>query len=145
MSRIGKKPIAIPAGVTANIADGLVTVKGPKGEMTMPASEAVTYTVEDGQVVVVPANKTKKAISFWGMQRTLVENLIVGVTEGFSKVLEINGVGYRAKVNGKVLNLQLGFSHDVDFDIPEGIDIKTPPYRVSGPMPSATTYSPAPM
>lgn len=126
MSRIGKKPIAIPAGVTANVANGLVTVKGPKGEMTMPVSEAVTYTVEDGKVVVVPANKTKKAISFWGMQRTLVENLIVGVTEGFSKVLEINGVGYRAKVNGKILNLQLGFSHDVNFDIPAGIDIKTP-------------------
>ncbi len=126
MSRIGKKPVAIPAGVTASVGNGLVSVKGPKGEMSMPASEAVTYTVEDGQVVVVPANKSKTAISFWGMQRTLVENLITGVTEGFSKVLEINGVGYRAKVNGKILNLQLGFSHDVNFDIPEGIDIKTP-------------------
>ena len=126
MSRIGKKPVAIPGGVTANIADGILTVKGPKGTLTLTLADDVTYQVEDGSISVQPANDTKRARSFWGMQRTLVDNLVTGVTEGYSKVLEITGVGYRANVQGKNLKLQLGYSHDVDFVIPEGIEIKTP-------------------
>ena len=126
MSRIGKRPIAIPGGVTANIADGQLAVKGPKGQLSMPLADDVTYAVEDGQISVQPANATKRARSFWGMQRTLVQNLVTGVTEGFTKVLEINGVGYRANAQGKTLKLQLGYSHDVDYAVPEGIEIKTP-------------------
>ncbi|MEE9434729.1 MAG: 50S ribosomal protein L6 [Sphingorhabdus sp.] len=126
MSRIGKKPVALPDGVTANKAEGVLSVKGPKGELTMPMAEEVSYELADGKVKVTPANDSKKARSYWGMQRTLVQNLVDGVTEGFSKVLEITGVGYRAQVQGKILKLQLGFSHDVNFAIPEGIDIKTP-------------------
>ena len=126
MSRIGKRPIAIPGGVTANIADGQLAIKGPKGQLSMPLADDVTYAVEDGQISVQPANDTKRARSFWGMQRTLVQNLVTGVTEGFTKVLEINGVGYRANAQGKTLKLQLGYSHDVDYAVPEGIEIKTP-------------------
>ncbi len=126
MSRIGKKPVAIPAGVTASMNDGVLWVKGPKGELSMPMVDEVLYALEDGAVSVTPANKSTKSRSFWGMQRTLVQNLIDGVSQGFQKVLEINGVGYRANVQGQILKLQLGFSHDVDFAIPEGIDIKTP-------------------
>jgi large subunit ribosomal protein L6 len=126
MSRIGKKPVAIPAGVTASMNDGVLVMKGPKGELSMPMVEEVTYALEGDQLSVQPINKSTKARSFWGMQRTLVQNLVDGVSAGFSKVLEINGVGYRAAVQGKILKLQLGYSHDVDFDIPEGIEIKTP-------------------
>jgi large subunit ribosomal protein L6 len=126
MSRTGKKPIAIPAGVTASMDGGQLTVKGPKGELAMPMSDLVTYTLEEGNLKVAPANNGKAARAFWGMQRTLVQNLVTGVTEGFSKVLEITGVGYRANSQGKTLKLQLGYSHDVDFAIPEGIEIKTP-------------------
>jgi large subunit ribosomal protein L6 len=126
MSRIGKKAISIPAGVTASMEGGLVKVKGPKGELTVPMSDDLNYELSDGGLLVTPANQSRTARAFWGMQRTLVQNLVDGVTEGFNKVLEITGVGYRAAVKGKVLNLQLGFSHDVNFDIPEGITIKTP-------------------
>jgi large subunit ribosomal protein L6 len=126
MSRIGKKPVTMPAGVTASMADGLLSVKGPKGELSLAMVEEVTYTLEDGSLTVAPINKTAKARSYWGMQRTLVQNLVQGVTEGFTKVLEITGVGYRANAQGKMLKLQLGYSHDVDFSIPEGIEIKTP-------------------
>jgi len=126
MSRIGKKPVTIPAGVTATIEAGLLSVKGPKGSLVMPLADDVTYTVEDGSISVKPANDTKRARSFWGMQRTLVANLITGVTEGYTKVLEITGVGYRANSQGKTLKLQLGYSHDVDYPVPEGIEIKTP-------------------
>lgn len=126
MSRIGKKPVAIPAGVTATINDGQLSVKGPKGTLAMPLADEVTYSVEDGSISVQPANSTKRARSFWGMQRTLVQNLIVGVTEGYTKTLEITGVGYRANAQGKTLKLQLGYSHDVDFAVPAGIEIKTP-------------------
>ncbi len=126
MSRIGKRAVAIPSGVTANIADGTLSVKGPKGTLTLGLSDQIDYAVEGDEIQVKPANDTKTAASFWGMQRTLVANLVEGVTEGFSKVLEINGVGYRAQAKGKTLNLQLGYSHDVDLPIPEGIDVKTP-------------------
>jgi len=126
MSRIGKRPVAIPSGVTADIADGTLTVKGPKGTLSMGLSDLIEYKLGEGEIVVNPANDTKVAHSHWGMQRTLVSNLVEGVTEGFTKVLEITGVGYRAQAQGKKLKLQLGFSHDVDIDVPEGIEIKTP-------------------
>ncbi|NJM49834.1 MAG: 50S ribosomal protein L6 [Sphingomonadales bacterium] len=126
MSRIGKKPVTIPSGVTASMNDGILSVKGPKGELSLLMVDEVTYSVDADAVTVAPANKSTKARSYWGMQRTLVQNLVDGVTEGFTKTLEITGVGYRANVQGKTLKLQLGYSHDVDFDIPEGIDIKTP-------------------
>jgi large subunit ribosomal protein L6 len=126
MSRIGKKPVPVPAGVTAAIEGKTLSVKGPKGTLSIGLADEVTYSVDDGAISVQPANSTKRARSFWGMQRTLVQNLITGVTEGFSKTLQITGVGYRANVQGKNLKLQLGYSHDVDYAIPEGITIATP-------------------
>ena len=126
MSRIGKRPVEIPSGVTANIEEGKLTVKGPKGTLSMGLSDLIDYKVEGEEIQVKPANDTKQARQFWGMQRTLVQNLVDGVTEGFTKVLEITGVGYRAQAQGKTLKLQLGFSHDVDLDVPEGINVNTP-------------------
>ena len=126
MSRIGKRPVSVPSGVTANIAGGELSVKGPKGTLSMPLADDIKYETVDGGISVLPANETKRARAFWGMQRTLVQNLVTGVTEGFSKKLLITGVGYRAAAQGKTLKLQLGYSHDVNFDIPEGIEIKTP-------------------
>ena len=126
MSRIGKKPVPIPAGVTASMEAGTLSVKGPKGELKMPMRDLISYEMQDDGLMVKPANGSKAARAFWGMQRTLVQNLVTGVTEGFTKVLEITGVGYRANTQGKMLKLQLGYSHDVDFAIPEGIEIKTP-------------------
>jgi len=126
MSRIGKKPVAIPSGVTASIDSNVLSVKGPKGTLTLGLSDQIAYAIEDGQISVKPANDGKVARSHWGMQRTLVSNLVEGVTQGFVKVLEITGVGYRATAQGKVLKLQLGYSHDVNFDVPEGIEVKTP-------------------
>ena len=126
MSRIGKKAITVPAGVTANIADGIISVKGPKGTLTMPLREEISYTVEDGGISVQPANDTKRARAFWGMQRTMVQNLVTGVSEGFTKKLLITGVGYRAAAQGRNLKLQLGYSHDVNVDVPEGIEVKMP-------------------
>ncbi|WP_379546236.1 50S ribosomal protein L6 [Qipengyuania sp. DSG2-2] len=126
MSRIGKKAVAIPSGVTASIDNGTLTVKGPKGTLTLGLSDLIDYKVEGEEIQVKPANDTKQARSFWGMQRTLVSNLVEGVTDGFSKTLEISGVGYRAQAQGKKLKLQLGYSHDVDLDVPEGLEVKTP-------------------
>jgi large subunit ribosomal protein L6 len=126
MSRIGKVPVPVPSGVTADIADGTLTVKGPKGTLTLTLREEISYTLEDGRILVKPANDTKQARSFWGMQRTLVDNLVTGVTEGYTKVLEIAGVGYRANAQGRNLKLQLGYSHDVDIAVPEGLEVKTP-------------------
>lgn len=126
MSRIGKKIVEIPGGVTAAIDGGELSVKGPKGTLAMPLSDLINYEVAEGSISVRPANDSREARAFWGMQRTLVQNLITGVTEGFTKVLEITGVGYRANSQGKNLKLQLGYSHDVDFAVPEGIEIKTP-------------------
>lgn len=126
MSRIGKKPVTVPAGVTASIDGRVLSVKGPKGTLSLNLRDEISYTVEDGGIIVKPANETKQARAFWGMQRTLVQNLVTGVTEGFSKKLLITGVGYRAASQGKVLKLQLGYSHDVNIDVPEGIEIKTP-------------------
>ena len=126
MSRIGKKPVAVPGGVSADLVNGILTVKGPKGSLTLSMADDVTYEVAEGSISVKPANDTKRARAFWGMQRTLVQNLVTGVTEGYSKVLDITGVGYRANVQGRNLKLQLGYSHDVDYAVPEGIEIKTP-------------------
>ncbi|MEN9924326.1 50S ribosomal protein L6 [Novosphingobium sp. NPDC080210] len=126
MSRIGKVPVAIPAGVSAEVANGVLSVKGPKGTLTLTLRDEISYVVEDGRILVRPANDSKTARAFWGMQRTLVNNLVTGVTQGYTKVLEITGVGYRANAQGKNLKLQLGYSHDVDFAVPEGIEIKTP-------------------
>lgn len=126
MSRIGKSPIAVPAGVEANLNGADLTVKGPKGALAMTFIEDVTASIVDGKITVAPNGNTKRARSMWGMQRTLASNMIEGVTEGFSKTLELNGVGYRAIMKGKNVQLQLGFSHDVDFQVPEGIDVKCP-------------------
>ena len=126
MSRIGKKPVTVPSNVTATIENGQLSVKGPKGTLAMALRDEISYTLEDGSILVKPANATKAARAFWGMQRTLVQNLITGVTDGYTKVLEITGVGYRANSQGKNLKLQLGYSHDVDYPIPAGIEIKTP-------------------
>ena len=126
MSRIGKVPVPLPNGVSASIEGAVLSVKGPKGTLTMPMMDDISYGIEDGRIVVKPANETKRARSFWGMHRTLVQNLVTGVTEGFTKTLEITGVGYRAAAQGKNLRLQLGYSHDVNYPVPEGVDIKTP-------------------
>ena len=126
MSRIGKKPVTVPAGVTATIDGGVLNVKGPKGTLSLTLRDEITYTLEDGGISVQPANDSKAARAFWGMQRTMVQNLVTGVTEGFTKKLLINGVGYRAAAQGKKLNLKLGYSHDVDIDVPEGLEVKTP-------------------
>ncbi|HVR92141.1 MAG TPA: 50S ribosomal protein L6 [Novosphingobium sp.] len=126
MSRIGKRPVAIPSGVSADIADRILSVKGPKGTLTLSMRDEISYIVDGDTISVKPANDSKQARAFWGMQRTLVENLVTGVTDGYTKVLEITGVGYRANAQGKNLKLQLGYSHDVDYAIPEGIEIKTP-------------------
>jgi large subunit ribosomal protein L6 len=126
MSRIGKKPVALPQGVTADLQGRDLKVKGPKGELEMVFVDEVLAELENDAITVTPRDKTKRSRSMWGMQRTMVENLFQGVTEGFTVALEIQGVGYRAAVQGKKLNLQLGFSHDVNMDIPEGLDVKCP-------------------
>jgi large subunit ribosomal protein L6 len=126
MSRTGKKPVAIPAGVTASLDDGLISVKGPKGTLTLRTENEVTYTLDDASLTVKPVNNSKRARSFWGMQRTLIQNLVTGVTNGFSKKLEMTGVGYRANAQGNKLKLQLGYSHDIDLDVPQGLEVKTP-------------------
>jgi len=126
MSRIGKKPVTIPSGVSADIANGVLTVKGPKGTLTLKLADEVTYAVEGDSIAIKPANDSRTARAFWGLQRTLVSNLVTGVTDGYTKTLLITGVGYRATSQGANLKLQLGYSHDVDYSIPEGIDIKTP-------------------
>lgn len=123
MSRIGKKPVALPQGVTAAIQDGTVSVKGPKGELQVALVPEVEVNLGEGGITVVPRNNDPRSRAMWGMQRTLVNNLVEGVTKGFSRQLEISGVGYRAAVQGKTLQLQLGFSHDVNYPIPEGITI----------------------
>ncbi len=126
MSRTGKKPVAIPAGVTASLSEGVISVKGPKGSLTIRTENEVSYTLDESSLTVKPVNDSKRARSFWGMQRTLIQNLITGVTDGFTKKLEMTGVGYRANAQGNKLKLQLGYSHDIDLDVPEGLDVKTP-------------------
>ena len=127
MSRIGKKPVAMPSGVTATIEGQTLTVKGPKGTLSMQLlDDLVTYEIGESEIRVTPLVDAQRNRAAWGMQRTNVQNLVTGVTEGFSKVLEISGVGYRAQAQGKNLRLQLGYSHDVNVAVPEGLEVKTP-------------------
>ena len=124
MSRIGKNPVAVPAGVQVSLDGQNISVKGPKGQLAMRLVDEMEAKLEGGKVSVLPREKTRRARMMWGMQRTLVGNMVAGVSKGFTVALEINGVGYRAAVQGKSLNLQLGFSHDVNYPIPAGIEIK---------------------
>lgn len=123
MSRIGKQPIEVPGGVEVAITDGKVTVKGPKGELFAPLLSDVTVAQEDNNIIVTRKDDEKLAKSQHGLQRTLIANMVHGVTQGFSKVLEVNGVGFKINQSGKNLKLSLGYSHDIDFAAPEGIDI----------------------
>ena len=124
MSRIGKNPVAVPAGVQVSLDGQNISVKGPKGQLAMRLVDEMEAKLEGGKVSVLPREKTRRARMMWGMQRTLVGDMVAGVSKGFTVALEINGVGYRAAVQGKSLNLQLGFSHDVNYPIPAGIEIK---------------------
>jgi len=126
MSRIGKKPVDLPSGVTASVSGQTIEVKGPKGVRTFKATDDVTLAVEDNVVTITPRGSSKRARQQWGMSRTMVANLVTGVTDGFKKELEIQGVGYRATMQGSVLKLALGYSHDVNFAIPEGVTITSP-------------------
>ncbi|MGE0235646.1 50S ribosomal protein L6 [Methylocystis sp.] len=126
MSRIGKKPVVVPAGVTAKVDGQLVQVKGAKGQMEFLVPDEVSVVQQDNALKVDPRNETKRARALWGTARARINNLVVGVTSGFEKKLEITGVGYRAAVQGKTLQLALGYSHDVNFPIPAGIAIVTP-------------------
>jgi large subunit ribosomal protein L6 len=126
MSRIGKKPVAVPKGVTAQVDGQTVTAKGPKGQLAVALVDDVAVAMTDEGITVAPRDDSKEARSLWGMSRTLVQNIVTGVTDGFEKRLEISGVGYRAQVQGNKLNLTLGYSHDVNFAIPEGIQVQTP-------------------
>jgi large subunit ribosomal protein L6 len=124
MSRVGKHPVAVPSGVTVEIANRILKAKGKLGELSLKLSDEVEAKLEDGKVVVTPRSETKRARTLWGTTRALVNNMVGGVSKGFSKTLEINGVGYRAQVQGKNLQLQLGYSHDVVYPIPAGVTIK---------------------
>jgi large subunit ribosomal protein L6 len=126
MSRIGKKPVQVPAGITASVEGQTVTAKGPKGELVFVANDEVKVSFDNNAVSVVPANDSKDARSKWGMSRTMIENIFKGVKDGFERKLEINGVGYRAALQGKNLQLSLGFSHDVVYEPPQGITIAVP-------------------
>jgi len=126
MSRIGKQPVSIPKGVTANVEGQKVSAKGPKGALAVSLGDHVSVGMADGAIKVEPRGESKEARALWGMSRTLVQNVVTGVTEGFEKRLEISGVGYRAQLAGKNLSLALGYSHEVNFPIPEGIQIQVP-------------------
>jgi large subunit ribosomal protein L6 len=123
MSRIGKRPVDLPSGVTAAISGQTIEVKGPKGARSFTATDDVDVKIDENVVRVTPRGSSKRARQQWGMTRTQVANLVTGVSEGFRKELEITGVGYRAQVQGKVLKLALGYSHDVEYEIPEGIEV----------------------
>jgi large subunit ribosomal protein L6 len=126
MSRVGKKPVPVPAGVTATVDGQMVKMKGSKGELSFLAPEEVDVAMENGAVTVNPRDDSKTARAKWGMSRAQVANLVEGVSKGFEKRLEINGVGYKAAVAGKTLKLSLGYSHDIDYPIPAGVTITTP-------------------
>ncbi len=123
MSRVGKNPVEIPSGVEVSIVDGILTAKGKLGEETVPLTDIVDVTMEENKVSVKPRDESKQSRSMWGTTRSLVQNAVTGVSEGFTKKLEIVGVGYRAQMQGKTLNLQLGYSHDIPYPVPEGITI----------------------
>ena len=126
MSRIGKKPIILPENVMANITGQKIEVKGPNGSRDFVTSNEVEINLNDNQIVVKPRNLSKKSRQHWGMNRTQIANLIEGVTTGFTKNLELNGVGYRAALQGNILKLTLGYSHDIDFEVPESVKITVP-------------------
>ena len=126
MSRIGKKPVELPSGVSASMSGQTVEVKGPKGTHSFTATDDVTIAIEDNTVSVTPRGKSKRARQQWGMSRTIVANMVQGVSTGFKKELEISGVGYRAQAQGNTLKLNLGYSHEVDFNVPEGVTVTTP-------------------
>lgn len=126
MSRIGKKPVELPSGVTATVSGQTVEIKGPKGVRTFKATDDVTLAMEDNAVKVSPRGLSKRARQQWGMSRTQIANLVTGVTDGFKKELEINGVGYRAQMAGNTLKLTLGLSHDVNFEVPQGVTVTAP-------------------
>ncbi len=130
MSRIGKKPVDLPAGVSASVSGQTIEVKGPKGTRSFTATDDVTISVEGNAVTVTPRGKSKRARQQWGMSRTMVANLVKGVTEGFKKELEINGVGYRAQMQGNVLKLSLGYSHDVNYEPPTDVTVTAPKQTV---------------
>ncbi|NRB02021.1 MAG: 50S ribosomal protein L6 [Rhodobacteraceae bacterium] len=126
MSRIGKKAVELPSGVTASVSGQIIEVKGPKGTRSFKATDDVDLVLEDNAVSINPRGKSKRARQQWGMSRTMVQNLVIGVTEGFKKELEIQGVGYRAQMQGNVLKLNLGLSHDVEYTAPDGVTITAP-------------------
>lgn len=126
MSRIGKKPVELPAGVTASVSGQTIEVKGPKATRTFTATDDVTLKVEDNVVTIEPRGKSKRARQQWGMSRTMVGNLVTGVTNGFKKELEIQGVGYRAAIQGNTLRLNLGLSHEVNYEVPVGVTVTCP-------------------
>ncbi|HEY8579036.1 MAG TPA: 50S ribosomal protein L6 [Beijerinckiaceae bacterium] len=126
MSRVGKKPVPVPAGVTANVKGQNVAVKGAKGELSFVVPEDVVVAVDGGAIKVDPRNDSKRARAMWGMSRAMINNLVTGVSKGFERRLEITGVGYKAAVVGKNLQLSLGYSHDVNYPIPAGVAITTP-------------------
>ena len=126
MSRIGKQPVVLPAGVEAKVDGQLVTVKGPKGELTLTMAEPITAKVEGNEVLVMRPNDDRTSRSLHGLTRTLIYNMVVGVTEGYSKSLEIVGTGYRAVAKGKKVEFALGFSHPVVFEPPAGIELAVP-------------------
>jgi len=126
MSRIGKRPIEMPSGVSASVSGQAIEVKGPKGTRNFSATDDVDLAVDGNVITVTPRGKSKRARQQWGMSRTQINNLVTGVSDGFKKELEINGVGYRAALAGKVLKLSLGYSHDVEFEVPEGVTITCP-------------------
>ena len=126
MSRIGKKPVTLVKGVSASISGQTIEVKGPKGARSFTAGDDVTLSIEGEAVKVTPRGMSKRARAQWGMSRSMIQNLVVGVTTGFRKEMEIQGVGYRAAMQGKNLQLQLGFSHEVIFEVPAGVTVATP-------------------
>ena len=126
MSRIGKKPVEVPSGVTATVSGQKVDMKGPKGTLSFTATDDVTITLDGNEISVKPRGTSKRARQQWGMARSMVANLVQGVTEGFKKELEINGVGYRAQMQGNTLKLSLGYSHEVNFEVPQGVTVTTP-------------------
>jgi large subunit ribosomal protein L6 len=126
MSRIGKKPVTLVKGTSASVSGQTIEVKGPKGTRSFTAGDDVTVTVEGEAVKVAPRGLSKRARAQWGMTRSMIENLVVGVTTGFKKEMEIQGVGYRAAVQGNILKLSLGYSHEVNFEVPKGVTVATP-------------------
>ena len=126
MSRIGKKPVGLPSGVSASMSGQTIEVKGPNGTRSFTATDDVTITVDEDAVKIDPRGSSKRARQQWGMSRTMVQNLVTGVTTGFKKELEINGVGYRAQIQGDILKLQLGYSHDVEYKVPAGVTVTAP-------------------